>query len=414
MSVALPVPSVAVAPASVAAGPPAADAANSGQSFSDALSNELGAGDTPPVTAGREAAPAEPATPMTGKATDAATLATGGNSLPPPLPPEAMLTLAMQVAGATPNPVAADTPAGTPAPATSPRTDAAPAGSSDAAPAIVPAAALAAAPFVLPAAGSADSPADSGSAATATTTATPAVTAAKPSLSAQHVAAALNSQNLTAAGASSVEVDPSVVATKAVAESISALADGPKAAATPARAEPVIDTSSLVVPTHGNGESVAALTSAPAPAGTGGTVSGATVSVPFGQSAWGQAFGNQVVWAVNQGLPTAALHLSPPELGPVSVHIRLDQDQASIAFSSPHAAVRDAIDAAMPRLRDMLGSQGIALVDVNVSQHGSSQAHPQARDHAPGGGRATESQDPAAVPVSPIRQAVLGVLDLYA
>ena len=42
-----------------------------------------------------------------------------------------------------------------------------------------------------------------------------------------------------------------------------------------------------------------------------------------------------------------------------------------MAFSSPHAMVREAIEAALPRLRDMLANQGITLADVNVSQHGS-------------------------------------------
>ena len=97
----------------------------------------------------------------------------------------------------------------------------------------------------------------------------------------------------------------------------------------------------------------------------------ATVPVPFGQAGWGQAFGNQVVWVVNQGMPAAQLHLSPPDLGPMSVRVSMEQDQGSMAFSSPHAMVREAIEAALPRLRDMLDSQGITLVDVNVSQHGS-------------------------------------------
>ena len=101
----------------------------------------------------------------------------------------------------------------------------------------------------------------------------------------------------------------------------------------------------------------------------------ATIPVPFGQPGWGQAFNNQVVWAVNQGMPAAQLHLSPPDLGPMSVRISMEQDQASMTFNSPHAMVREAIEAALPRLRDMLDSQGITLVNVNVSQHGS--AHTQ-------------------------------------
>lgn len=138
----------------------------------------------------------------------------------------------------------------------------------------------------------------------------------------------------------------------------------------------------------------------------------ATVAVPFGQAGWGQAFGNQVVWAVNQGMPAAQLHLSPPDLGPLSVRISLDQDQASINFSSAHALVRDAIEAALPRLRDMLGAQGITLADVNVATHGDSQ-HAQ---HGPDAGwRAQRDGDVQTGPtdIDVPQRIATGVLDVY-
>jgi flagellar hook-length control protein FliK len=101
---------------------------------------------------------------------------------------------------------------------------------------------------------------------------------------------------------------------------------------------------------------------APAPAGAS-----LHVPVSFGQAAWGQAMGQQVVWAVSQQMTSADLHLSPPELGPVSVRIKLEADQASISFAAAHGTVREAIEAALPRLRDMLATQGIALTDANVT-----------------------------------------------
>jgi flagellar hook-length control protein FliK len=278
----------------------------------------------------------------------------------------------------------------------------------------MPAVALPPTTFALPVPEQAASKESSATVATAMA----AATASKPAALAQHVAATINSQNTSAVSGSasanfSIEVDPSTITAKTGAEQIGTLTESLKAVATPTRAEPVIDTASLATPIRGSAESMAALTNTLSTAGTDSTVPSATVSVPFGQPAWGQALGNQVVWAMNQGLPAAALHLSPPELGPVSVHIRLDQDQASIAFSSPHVAVRDAIEAAMPRLRDMLGDQGIALVNVNVSQHGSSHAQPQ--DYTPGGSPAADqSREDGLVMTGPVRQTVLGVLDLYA
>lgn len=148
---------------------------------------------------------------------------------------------------------------------------------------------------------------------------------------------------------------------------------------------------------------------ASAPAGT--PVPGASITVPFGQAGWGQAFGNQVVWVANQGAPAAELHLSPPDLGPLSVRISMDQDQASISFSSAHAMVREAVEATLPRLRDMLGAQGITLADVNVSQHGSSQAQ-----HEPGAGWSARRDGDAqtgATDVAVPQRVAAGVLDIY-
>jgi flagellar hook-length control protein FliK len=155
-------------------------------------------------------------------------------------------------------------------------------------------------------------------------------------------------------------------------------------------------------------------TNALASAPTGAPVPGASISVPFGQAGWGQAFGNQVVWAVNQGMPAAELHLSPPDLGPMSVRISMDRDQASIAFSSSHAMVREAFEAALPRLRDMLGAQGITLADVNVSQQHSSQAQrdPGGNGHAAASGRAADGEIEAAAQA--VQGRSIGRLDLYA
>jgi flagellar hook-length control protein FliK len=137
----------------------------------------------------------------------------------------------------------------------------------------------------------------------------------------------------------------------------------------------------------------------------------AMVPVPLGQPGWGQAFGNQVVWAMNQGAPSAQLHLSPPELGPMSVRISMEQDQASLAFSSPHPVVREAIEAALPRLRDLLGSQGITLADVNVSPHAfAEQRQPQgSAGHA---ARAPDAEG-LAEPLTATRLAT-GLVDAYA
>lgn len=160
-----------------------------------------------------------------------------------------------------------------------------------------------------------------------------------------------------------------------------------------------------------------ALTAGAPPLSASGTapppVMQATVSVPLGQASWGQALGHQVVWAVQQNVSSAQLHLSPPELGPLSVRISLEQDQASINFTSAHALVRDAIEAALPRLRDMLGSQGITLADVNVQQHAF--AHDGRGDaQSAAGSRHDDLAGPEAGPPVPPAAVAAGLVDLYA
>ncbi len=107
------------------------------------------------------------------------------------------------------------------------------------------------------------------------------------------------------------------------------------------------------------------------------------ITIPVAQPGWDQALGQRVQWLVGQQLQGAELRITPPHLGPIEVRISIGQDQQTVVnFASPHAAVRDAIEAAVPRLRDMLGNNGQDLVNVNVSQHSFAE---QRRQAAPSG-----------------------------
>ncbi len=110
-----------------------------------------------------------------------------------------------------------------------------------------------------------------------------------------------------------------------------------------------------------------------------------TVSAPATQPAmskqltdpaWRQELGNKLLWMHNQSIPSVELRLNPEHLGPVLIKIDVSQEQASVAFTTQHLAVKDAIEAAIPKLREMLGGQQLNLVDVNVSQQQSDQRQP--------------------------------------
>jgi len=115
----------------------------------------------------------------------------------------------------------------------------------------------------------------------------------------------------------------------------------------------------------------------------------ATQSVPVsvearvGSAGWGAELGQKVVWLANQQQQVAHINVTPPQLGPIEIRLNLAQDQASATFVSPHAAVREAIEAALPRLREMLAESGLTLGNVDVSAHSFGQArqHPSQQAH---------------------------------
>jgi flagellar hook-length control protein FliK len=134
---------------------------------------------------------------------------------------------------------------------------------------------------------------------------------------------------------------------------------------------------------------------------------------------WGEELGDRVRWMIGQQMQTAELKITPPQLGTIEVRISMHKDQMSISFAAPSAAVREALEEAMPRLREMLGGSGYeTTVDVEVSQH----SLPQRRDTAPdayaaGGGGVGEGEGEAAAVagVTTLRSAgAAGLIDFYA
>ena len=86
-----------------------------------------------------------------------------------------------------------------------------------------------------------------------------------------------------------------------------------------------------------------------------------------GTTQWQGALGAQLAGMVKAGDQSAELMLNPPNLGRLKIHLSVESDQASVQFTAPQVAVRDAIESALPRLREMMADGGLDLVDVNVS-----------------------------------------------
>lgn len=148
------------------------------------------------------------------------------------------------------------------------------------------------------------------------------------------------------------------------------------------------------------------------------TINQLQVNTPVTQAAWAEEFSQKITWLTTQKNQSAELHLNPPQLGPLDVVIKVNGDQATAMFSSPHAAVREAIEQALPRLRDMLADSGIMLGNAMVSdqtskneQHTASQ---QTHDHAkPFADRTMEADDAQQVRVTSLSRHN-GLVDTFA
>ena len=100
-----------------------------------------------------------------------------------------------------------------------------------------------------------------------------------------------------------------------------------------------------------------------------------SVQVPVNDNSWASSVFDRVMWLSQQNNKTAQIQINPPELGPLEVRVRINNDQANVTFMSQHGSVRDTLENALPRLRELFAGQGIDLGDVNVSDQSLAQEH---------------------------------------
>jgi flagellar hook-length control protein FliK len=97
------------------------------------------------------------------------------------------------------------------------------------------------------------------------------------------------------------------------------------------------------------------------------------LQTPVGNSGWDEALGQRVLLMVSSQEQVAELSLNPPDLGPLQVTLSISNDQATATFVSQHADVRQALEAALPRLKEMMAESGINLGGASVSSGDGSQ-----------------------------------------
>lgn len=139
------------------------------------------------------------------------------------------------------------------------------------------------------------------------------------------------------------------------------------------------------------------------------------IQAPLQSREWAGEVSQRLMMMVSSKLSSAQIHLNPRELGPIDVKVSMHQDQANVVFTSHAAPTRDALEQAMPRLRDMMEQNGVALGDVDVRDHDARESHERAgQDQHQGGSNRSQVADADEVTVERVIQQPVGLVDYYA
>lgn len=112
------------------------------------------------------------------------------------------------------------------------------------------------------------------------------------------------------------------------------------------------------------------------------------IEAPVGSRAFPDALGERVTWMVGQQQSKADIVLNPPQLGRVEISLTMNGDNASALFVSANPAVRDTLEAALPRLREILADAGVTLGQAQVGSE-------SAQSSSFGGEKGDNSRSPA-------------------
>jgi flagellar hook-length control protein FliK len=139
-------------------------------------------------------------------------------------------------------------------------------------------------------------------------------------------------------------------------------------------------------------------------------------AVPVHSARFADEVGNRIVWMAGHTQQVAELRLDPPQLGPLEVRLSISGEQATLTLLSAQPAVRDALQASLPRLMEMMHGAGIDLGSVFVGAQSSGQ-HPGdgAPEHSGAGPlRMLETDLAAASAGAGLIRVAHGAVDVYA
>jgi flagellar hook-length control protein FliK len=142
------------------------------------------------------------------------------------------------------------------------------------------------------------------------------------------------------------------------------------------------------------------------------------VTTPVAVPGWHDDVAKGLAHIVSLRLTDAEIRLNPAHLGPVGIEITYSDNQASVLVTAAQPATRDALEQALPQLRELLAQQGITLGESAVRGEGQSRSDPDATPAARGTRPAPEAADrlggAAGEPDAAHRARPAGRIDVFA
>lgn len=105
---------------------------------------------------------------------------------------------------------------------------------------------------------------------------------------------------------------------------------------------------------------------------------------PADAERWASETTQRLVWVAGRGETKAELQLTPPSLGKLEVSLQLNNDQLTAHFVAASQAARDALEHALPQLREQLAQSGLSLGQTSVSTGGEGSNAQSQEDPASG------------------------------
>jgi len=139
----------------------------------------------------------------------------------------------------------------------------------------------------------------------------------------------------------------------------------------------------------------------------------ARVDTPVGTHGWDNEVAQKVVWLSNRQESRAELTLTPAHLGKIEITLTTNGDQTNALFVSASPTARDALEQALPRLRELLAEAGITLGQANVNAESSRQDTDDRSRNGRGGRRGDDTVQAANAPTPWIKRGD-GLVDTFA